>query len=241
MDVELISRQSPARVADMALAGDQVRECYRLLDKTGANVVGQVIAGNETFYEWNHYPEGDVFDGETSSQYYYHSHRGPNAEHGHFHTFLRAGGIPSGVEPAAYDGEWERPMGDDAIAHLVAISMDPAGYPVALFTVNRWVTGETFYRADDVIGMLDTYKVDHTFPCLATNMWVSAMIRLFYPQICQLIRERDTVIAAHAAKKQTPDIYEDRKLEITSRLPISVDEQIAAIQRVLGKGKTSPV
>ena len=125
-------------------------------------------------------------------------------------------------------------MGEDAISHLIGISMNTEGYPIALFAVNRWVTGETFYAAEDVIAMLDQFKIDHTFPCLATDMWISAMVQLFHPQIAQLIRERDTVIPAHRARNPDVDVYEDRELEITSRLPISVDAQIAAITRVLG-------
>lgn len=122
---ELMASLPKDRLKKMVRAGRQVQECYRLLQKTGANVVGQVLAHQDTFYQWNHYPKGDVFDRETFSQYYYHAHRGAEGEHGHFHTFMRAGGIAPGVEPAPYTGEWQRPMDKDAIAHIIAISMDP--------------------------------------------------------------------------------------------------------------------
>ena len=46
----------------------------------------------------------------------------------------------------------------DEVSHLVAIALDYAGEPIRLFTTNRWVTGETWYRADDVIKMLDCFK-----------------------------------------------------------------------------------
>ena len=51
------------------------------------------------FYELEHYPKDDVFDGETYSQYYYHAHRAGTNENGHFHTFLRQPGIPTGISP----------------------------------------------------------------------------------------------------------------------------------------------
>ena len=58
----------------MAEAGAQVLECYRVLMKTDANIVGEVLREPDEFFEWDHYPEGDVYDFETHSQYYYHAH-----------------------------------------------------------------------------------------------------------------------------------------------------------------------
>jgi hypothetical protein len=46
----------------MALAGQQVVEVYRVLAKTGDNVVGELLRGTDTFFEWDHYPKGDVYD-----------------------------------------------------------------------------------------------------------------------------------------------------------------------------------
>lgn len=231
---ELLRREPRERLETMLEAGVEVLECYRLLNKTGANVVGQVLAHQGTFYEWNHYPEGDVYDNETHSQYYYHAHRGSAGEHGHFHTFLRAKGMPPDVEPAPYEGDQPRPTGTDAIAHIVAISMNAPGFPIGLFTTNRWVTGETFYSADDVIAMLDRFSIEHTFPCLASNIWITNMLRLFRPQIVTLLRLRDEAVAGWAARHPDRDVYEDRDLEITSRMAVSVEDQIAAIRKALG-------
>ena len=121
----------------MLEAGQEIRECYRVLKNAGLNIVGEVLKGQGTFYELNHYPEGDVYDSSTHSQYYYHTHRGMAGEHGHFHTFLRARGMPRGVAPVPYDGEEQWPSGDDALSHLIAISMDRYGFPIGLFAVNR--------------------------------------------------------------------------------------------------------
>jgi hypothetical protein len=225
-----------ARLENMARAADEIAEVYRLLAKTSGNVVGQVLANQGTFYEWDHYPSGDVYDGGTFSQYYYHAHRGTDGENGHFHTFLRAGGMPTGIWPAPYEGEGERPLGNDALAHIIAISMNREGYPIALFTTNRWVTGETFYSADSVIAMLDRFLIDHTFPCLAANNWISAMIRLFRPQIAVLLRQRDQEIERWQAAHPGEDVYEDRNLEVTSSIKISVKDQMAAVKKALAEG-----
>lgn len=228
-----IKTPSKKRLKDMAAAGAEIQECLRVLQKASANIVGQVIANQGTFYEWNHYPEGDIYDQETHAQYYYHSHPREDgsqpAEHGHFHLFLRAKGMPKGIRPAPYRGDWERPLGNDSLCHLIGISMDQAGFPTALFTTNRWVTGETFYKASDVVKMLDRFQIDHTFPCWATNRWLSAMVQLFHADICEMVAERDQVIAEHLAAHPSDDVYEDRTLEITTSRMISVDKQIALI------------
>lgn len=223
------------RLEIMAAAGAEIQEAYRLLRKSDANVVGQVLAHQGTFFEFDHFPKGDVYDSESHSQYYYHAHRGETGEHGHFHTFLRVAGMPEGMEPAPYDGEGERPLGDEALTHFVAISMNRPGFPIALFTTNRWVTGETYYTAEDTIAMLDRFEVEQSYPCVAVNMWITAMMRLFRPQVEALLRERDRKIADWAASHPDTDVFEDRDLEITSALRIDVDHQVAAVERALAR------
>ena len=94
--------------------------------------------------------------------------------------------------------------------------MNGPGFPIGLFTTNRWVTDETFYPAEDVISMMDRFIMDHTYPCLAVNRWITSMIVLFQPQIEALLRERDRSIERWQAKAPDKDVYEDRDLEITS-------------------------
>ncbi len=55
-------RLSQSRLQEMVAAGDEVLECHRVLARSGDNVVGGVLRDGGTFTEWNHYPEGDVFD-----------------------------------------------------------------------------------------------------------------------------------------------------------------------------------
>ena len=218
----------------MRAAGADVLECRRVLLKGSLNVVGEMLRGQDAFVEFDHYPADDVFDAETHAQYYYHAHRGSEGEHGHFHTFLRAAGMPSGVAPADNLGIEPWPAGEEALSHLIAISMDAYGEPIGLFTVNRWVTGDTWYAAAGVIRMLDRFDIDHAHPSWPANRWLGAMLRLFRPQIEALILARDEVVAAWARRHPGQDVFEDRELEITSQLAISVEEQIAAVEAALG-------
>lgn len=221
------------RLERMCAAGEEALECYRVLSKAGANVVGELLKGEGTFYEWNHYPDGDIYDNETHSQYYYHAHR--ENEHGHFHTFVRQSGMPDGMIAAENTSDEEWPDGDERLSHLISISMDPQGLPLALFTTNRWVTGENWYVAKDVIRLLDRFEIDHAVPNWATNRWLTAMIRLFHPQIVELIKERDRTIAAWTPSDGSTHVFEDRDLEITSFVEISPDEQMENIRAALSK------
>lgn len=217
----------------MSKAADDVLEALRVMGKAGTNPVAQVLKHQGEFIELDHFPKGDVYDTESAAQYYYHAHRSETGEHGHFHTFLRAKGFPDGVKPAPYRGQAERPLGADALSHLIAISMDGSGLPTGLFTTNRWVTGETYYCARSVIAMLDRFDVDHTHPCLATNRWISAMLRLFRPQIETLLLTRDRTIDAWQKQHPDRDVFEDRELEVTSEIAIDIDEQAAAVDAAL--------
>ena len=80
--IDTLPRES---LEPMLAAGDEILECYRVLAKTGDNIVGELLRHQGTFYEWNHYPKGDIFDHATHSQYFYHAHvKGQRkGEHGH--------------------------------------------------------------------------------------------------------------------------------------------------------------
>ncbi len=227
---------SAAQLRACLAAGEEVRECTRVLAKSGDNIVGELLRGEGSFFEWDHYPRGDVYDPVTHAQYYYHAHpeSEERGEHGHFHTFLRSGGMPTGVRPAASQ-HLKAPAGDDALSHLIAISMDHYGSPVALFTTNRWVTGEVWYDAEDVIAMLDRFAIDLARPSWPVNRWITAMLILFRPQIETLVRARDKRVAAWAREHAGVNPYDDQGLEITSKLAVSVDAQMDALADALSR------
>lgn len=237
----LLAALDMARLTRLARAGDMARECERVLANTGDNVVSELLRGTLAFYEWDHYPQGDVFDPISHSQFYYHAHpqnERPD-EHGHFHTFLRPRGMPAGIAPARVPDYAPCASPDDALSHLVAIAMDRAGRATKLFTTNRWVTAETWYTAPDVIAMLDGFKVDHTKPSWPVNLWISNMLILFRPQIEALLLARDAEAARQGADDLSRDFYEDRDLEVLSETAISVDAQIAAIQAELRRRRAA--
>ncbi len=226
---------SSERLLRMATAARDVVECHRVLAKTQDNIVGELLRACPEFHEWEHFPPDDAYDGDTHAQYYYHAHPPADrswTEHGHFHTFLRANGMPEGVEPL------ERSRGDNGqsnepLSHLVAISMDRFGLPIRLFTTSRWVTNETWYPAKDVIRMVERFAIDHARPSRVVNRWITGMFRLFEPQIQVLLVERDRCVAARQKAHPGGAVLEDRQLEVTSWLSISLQDHIARLDELL--------
>jgi hypothetical protein len=215
----------------MRAAGNEIAECYRVLSKANANLIGEILRGEGPFEELKQYPTGRAIDNNSHSEYFYHSHRAE--EHGHFHLFLVQPGMPRGVRPVATAASVPWPQGDEAFAHLVAIRMDSRGLPTALFTTNRWVTGEAWYYAPSLCRALSSFEIDHSSPSWVLNRWCTAMVRLFRPQLEQLLYRRDAAIAALQKKRPEEDIFEARDAEVLSLIKISIDRQRAAVLRAL--------
>ena len=211
----------------MMEAGLEVLECHRVLAQTGDNIVGELLPAAGTFYEFDHCPPGDIFDHESHCQYYYHAHR--EGEHGHFHIFMRQEGMPKDCRPARQSKAEYLAKGKDKVCHLVAISMDSMGIPSRLFTTNRWVTAENWYPAKDVLAMLEDFEIGHAKPSWVVNRWITAMLRLFRPQIAELLKLRDAAVAKWKKEHPGEDVFEDREFMLPSMTEISVDDQIQAL------------
>jgi uncharacterized protein DUF6969 len=240
-------RVSRAEIEQMTSAAAVIRDCRRELAARNADLMNEVTAGTGAISEWRHYPEGEAYDPKSHSQYFFHAHGAkgqPAAEQGHFHTFLRAEGMPIGVAPlllpelAVADAPALPPQAAplkrgtrDEVSHLIAIAIDLSGEPIRLFTTNRWVTGETWYRADDVIRMLDRFAITAAEPADVLNRWIGAVIGLFRPQIAALLRARDDTVMAWRRRRRTP-VFEDPRLEVTSSLDVELDTQLAFVDSV---------
>jgi len=213
-----------ARLESMAEAAARVQECRRVLAKTGATVVSEVLKGQGDFVPWDHYPAGDVYDRDSRAQYYFHAHPAEDranawgAEQGHFHSFLR----PDGLEGPA--------------THLIAVSMNGCGDPVRLFTTNAWVTGEAWRPAEEVSALLDRFTVDQALPSWPVNLWLTNLLKLFRPEIEALLRRRDAALAdwrRRHGQDQTAALA-DHGLEVASILDIDLERRAAAVRAALG-------
>ncbi|MGE0559401.1 MAG: hypothetical protein AB7E73_03890 [Burkholderiales bacterium] len=211
--VPTLERLSASCLRAMQAHGEIALECERVLQRGGINLVSEVLREQGEFVEYDHYPRDDVYDADTRSQYYFHSHRSAYGEHGHFHTFLR---------PPAPDGRKEIKEEDDNIVHLIAISMDDYGWPMGLFATNHWVTGGLWRDAGETTRLLRDFSIDHAWPSWPVNRWVGAILGLYRPHIEALLRHRDATISAWSGAYPGEQALENRRLEITAYLPIDV-------------------
>lgn len=222
------------QIEKIILASQIVSETMRVLQKSESNIVGEILKTAEKFYEWEHLPPNDVYDTSSHSQYYFHAHSKSSDgsglhddEHGHFHTFIRGKAMPESIKPLPLNGYDHKTDIGNINTHIIGIGMNNNGIPIRLFTVNRWVTGETWFRAEDILKIIDLYEIDDTRPSWAVNLWISNMIILFQPIIKELIFERDQTIEQWKNDHpEVDDVYEDRNLEVTSFRDINLADYV---------------
>jgi hypothetical protein len=236
-----------AEIAAMRTAAAAIEHIHTSLAGVRNGILAALAPGAETWADWRHFPPGDVYDPRSHAQYFYHVHppgRREAREHGHFHTFMRAEGMPVGMaafvlpELAVADAPPSVPQAApvkrgsrDEVSHLIAIAIDPQGQPIRLFTTNRWVTGETWYRAQDVIKLLDRFTIGNSEGPPLVNRWVSAMVALFRPQIACLLRLRDDAIMGWRRRRRS-NVFEDNRIEVTSGFDIDLASQLAFLDRL---------
>jgi hypothetical protein len=85
--------------------------------------------------------------------------------------------------------------------------------------------------------MLDCFVIDHARPSWPANRWITALMRMFRPQIVELLHARDAEI--HRLRSIAPEInvFEDRNLEVTSEMRVSIEDQIARIELALVRAR----
>jgi hypothetical protein len=245
-------------IGRVASAATVIRDCRRLLAAAGSTIAREAAGAGGGIAEWQHYPDGDAYDAASHAQYFFHRHAAAErvgddaSEHGHFHLFLRAEGMPRGVTPlllpeAAIANLPTPPQAApskrgacDEVSHLIAVAIDGSGEAVRLFTTNRWVTGETWYRAEDVIRMLDRFSLNGAEPPCIVNRWLAAIVRLYQPEIAMLLRKRDEAVMDPLRRRRKVDVFEDPKLEVTSSLSIDLDARLAAVDRMISEPAPAP-
>jgi len=171
-------------------AARELLACYESLAARRAHLLAGLLRGRRPV-QWRHYPAGDAIDRETGFQYFYHCHapgtRAGGPEHGHFHLFQRR----DSAQPPA---------------HLLAIALTAKGVPHALFTVNEWVAGSPLPSAPAALRAIGRFEVRSAGDPLV-NRWISALLRLFRPEIAELLAI----------------LPENSDVEVLSSIPIDVD------------------
>lgn len=170
------------------------------------------IAGRKVL-EFEHYPPDDLVDFRKGSQFYYHSHRDGDQEHGHLHLFWHATvtGRRRYVKPGKPRWNQTEPT------HLFAISLDARGLPVGLFTVNQWVTDGHWFDAATTMACVDRFAMGEIKGYEHACNWLAGFVRLYRPLINDLLVRRDRRMAS---RSDLAKALQDRDLEVLSAAPI---------------------
>lgn len=159
------------------LAAQEIASIQAHYAKKGLTLCKVALCGAKEFIEWNHYPKNDLVDSVSGYEFYYHAHSAeqmPAGEHGHFHVFKSDG---------------------NEFHHLIGIAINQQGLPVRLFTTNQWVTGEKIIAADLVLIALRDFHMATKGRMSPVTRWISAITRIFYPEMEMLIVGRDRKIS----------------------------------------------
>jgi hypothetical protein len=180
------------------------------LDRRGVTVI-ELIRRGQPLEPWRLYPgESGIFDRHTRWQFYFHTHPDSAHEAGHFHTVR---------------------LFPDHTAHVVAISMDKRGWPQALFTVNLWATGDTDEPPERLKRFAREFHVDERRGSREVVTFVNLVYRTFLPEIEALQDAKAGMLAAYRERHPEQDAFDDRTLEVLSRVEIDVRARVAGSAR----------
>jgi hypothetical protein len=110
----------------------------------------------------------------------------------------------------------------DHTAHIVAISMDKDGWPQALFTVNLWATGDADEPPERLKHLARRFFVDERRGSRDVVRFVNLVYRTFSPEIEWLQDAKARALVTHRERYPDRDPFEDRTLDVLSRIPIDV-------------------
>lgn len=218
---------------NMVEAGLKVVEWHRFLVKNNVQLVKNLLPRKEAFYQFDLSPSSNAAGYESPSQLSCHALR--TGKHAHFHIFLRDKTIPQNHRSTGRFAVNGTDQHNGKICHLFAISMDPYGIPIRLFTTNLSITGENWRPARDILTKAERFQFDPAQPSWVVSRWVTAMLRLFRPQIREMLEERDRAVAKWKRKRAGKYIFGNWELCFSSIKEISVEEQNDALLKELSK------
>lgn len=157
-----------------------------------------------------HYPNDDVINRASGSQYFHHCHRPEADEHGHLHLFARADAA----------GRWRGARRGGTLTHLVALGLDARGLPLNFFTVNQWVTDDPWFDAARTLALLGRFHIAPRGPWAAGDRWLNAFVALYRPAIARALALRDARVAALTARRPWSKVAIDRRVEVRSSVRV---------------------
>ncbi|WP_455217420.1 DUF6969 family protein [Kaarinaea lacus] len=193
------------------MSAQMLTQCINQFASRESNPVMSILPDSGVFEFNQKYPKPMLSFPGIGLRAYYHCHAydsRPAEEHGHFHIFLRMDG-----DPKLENEKW---------SHLAGLCMDNMGQPVNWFTVNHWVTGETWSTADSLNRELKLLSEKNAQHLNLVEQWIKAIIEFYEPSIGRLLLERDQKVNKLAHNKDLDSILQDRLVYELSRFTINL-------------------
>lgn len=180
--------------------------------------------------ETRHFPEDDVFDSGTGSQYFLHRHAAGNALASvHIHFYQR-------WTPA----ELQLQGSETITTHLAALELNALGKPEAWFVVNQWVVGDYWQPADETVQLFRDWKITNPDEGRGEDVpeichrWLAAYLRLnLSATIYPLLRERDALLDRLVDSHPGTNVLEDKSHEVLGYQGIDFHAQLRAWKQAL--------
>jgi hypothetical protein len=159
---------------------------------------------------WTPFPAKGTRDEDSGASWYFHRH--VSREHGHFHLFLREKGARGRT------------------FHLIDVAVDRRALPCRLFTTSLLPRGEESHPAATVLAKLDRFTLARARPRSPANLCLPLWLRLFRPQIEQVLKENERVVQRWRRDHPGTPPPEDRRSQAVTSLRVSVHRQLRALR-----------
>ena len=194
--------------------------CLLEMAKSETNPVLQVINPNKPLKENIKYPADLLQFNHLGWRAYYHCHPASRmgnhrfkGEHGHFHLFVRT--------------STESELSEEAWSHVAALAMDNMGQPLGWFTVNHWVTGETWEPAASLVHYLNNIPFDK--PMSLVESWLLSILMVSKDEVCTILNKRDQIIKEKQLDIGSEDIKQDKTVYLLSEAPVNIKDLLNII------------
>ena len=192
-------------------ARESLAACILDMAEAKTNPVLEILDLSKPLVENKKYPHDLLHFNQQGWRAYYHCHPASRAgnhrfegEHGHFHIFIRT------------------QMSPEIWSHLAALAIDNMGQPLGWFTVNHWVTGETWINAPALIQHLT--KIPYDMQNTLVECWLLSLLNLSSKDVAAILTERDMVLEKKKSEHDGLDVKQDKELYLLSEIPVNINK-----------------
>ncbi len=183
--------------------------CINSFASQDSNPVLSVLPEDDVVEFKRKYPDPQLSFSNMGLRVYYHYHTSssrPEEEHGHFHIFLETD-----------EKQW---------SHLAGLSMDNLGQPLQWFTVNHWVTGETWSNSKQLENKLGILLEKEPKGLKLVEEWLLAMLGFYKQSLKETLTKKDQHIKTLTQEQGIDKTLQDRTIYLLSHQEINLFDDL---------------